>query len=120
CRLALAKRTTTLCGAAATQSIELAQLLADVLRAERQIAACLDECPLTLAAEEEAQEFPNGGVQRLPRRDIHDRRDDPGQRILLGDQRLHARRDIGSGRCSRKLQDLDRGVGEAGVGYRDA
>src|SRR5690348_17283340 len=102
---------TTLRRPTAAQRVELAQLIGYVLRSERQIAALCDQRALAFAAEDEAQKFPNDRVDRLPGRDIHHRRDDPGQRILLGDQRLHGREHIGSRWPRRKLEQLDRWIG---------
>src|SRR5579872_5360375 len=102
--------------ATATQLVELAQLRTNILPTEREIAALRDECPLAITAQDEAQEFPDGRIDGLPRPDVDDRRDDPGQRILLRDQRLRARQNVGTGCGGCEAHHLDRRIGEADVG----
>src|SRR2546423_12982145 len=77
-------------------SVELLELFERRCRRQRQVASVAVDDPLSFAAEDEAEEFAQPGLERLPRRAIEEDVDAARQRIRPVLERLPRRKHVGA------------------------
>src|SRR5207302_650134 len=103
----------------ASPSLQSLHLSADYICTEWQVLALRQQCALPGAAEDIAQKLPQLRINRRTGGPIEERRDDPGQRITLGNQIGASRAVIRAALAARQRERLHSRVCVAHVGNRD-